>query len=241
MEDELVILGFGPRLLVNEDYFAVYDGHGGDETSKYLANNLHKQIARDLVTFENPVDAIHHAFITINDIIINKKKISSGSTAGIAFVKNDMIYFANCGDTRAVLCRGNVAERVSVDHKPDLEEEKLRIEALDGFVVSILGVARVNAKLAVSRAFGDLELHPLVTSTPYIKTVQLTEEMNFFILACDGLWDMISDEESVEIVKNCNSPHEAAEQLTIASLNRYSTDNITVVVVFLKEKENWTF
>jgi len=123
MEDELVILGFGPRLLQNEDFFGVYDGHGGDETSKFLANNLHKQFARYLVTYDDPVEAINHTFTTTNEIIINKK-ITSGSTAGIVFIRGDMIYFANCGDTRTVLCRGNVAERCSVDHKPDLEEEK---------------------------------------------------------------------------------------------------------------------
>jgi len=99
----------------------------------------------------------------------------------------------------------------------------------------------VNAKLAVSRAFGDLDLHPLVNSVPYIKTVQITEDMNFIILACDGLWDEVTDEESIEIVKTCDTPHDAASLLTITALNRLSTDNITVIVIFLKEKDKWTF
>jgi len=65
--------------------------------------------------------------------------------------------------------------------------------------------------------------------------------MNFIILACDGLWDEVTDEEAVEVVKTCSTPHDAAQLLATTALNRFSTDNITVVVIFLKEKDQWVF
>ncbi len=118
-----------------------------------------------------------------------------------------MLYVANAGDSRAVLCRaGGVAEDMSVDHKPTMEGEKARILAAGGFVAD----GRVKGSLALSRAIGDMEfkqtpgLGPeaqMVTAVPDVRCEPLRKGDEFLILACDGIWDVMSSQAAVTFVR----------------------------------------
>ena len=85
----------------------------------------------------------------------SNEKISyrAGTTAVTVLITKDKYYIANIGDSRAVLSRGGQAVKMSTDHKPDLNEERTRIERAGGFVQQ----GRVNGTLSLSRAFGDFE------------------------------------------------------------------------------------
>lgn len=231
MEDEHVILkSFGGRK--DKSFFAIYDGHGGKEASEMAAKILHQSLSTELKKGGNVAYALEKAFI-VTDRQIEKEGIGSGTTAVVAFIDGKDLFVANAGDSRAVLDRGRTVERLSHDHKADDPDEIKRIEAAGGFVTlaTAFDVARVNGIIAIARALGDKELGEIVTAKPYISKTQLTRNDKRLILACDGVWDVISDEESVELIEDIGNPQEASEILKNEALKRGSTDNISVMVL----------
>jgi len=137
-----------------------------------------------------------------------------GCTAVTTVITETSIIVANSGDSRAVLCRGGIAIPLSRDHKPNLEIERSRIEAAGCRVEEVAGGARthyrVNGNLNLSRAIGDLEYKKradlpasaqAITCTPEIRVEARKIEDEFLIIACDGIWDVLTDEEAVEFVR----------------------------------------
>ncbi|KAL2429506.1 Protein phosphatase 2C-like protein 1 [Exophiala dermatitidis] len=139
-----------------------------------------------------------------------------------------VLYTANVGDARIVLCRNGKALRLSYDHKGMDENEGRRISKAGGLILN----NRVNGVLAVTRALGDSYLKDLVTGHPYTtETVIQPEQDEFLILACDGLWDVCSDQEAVDLIRNVQDPQAASKILVDHALARFSTDNLSVMVV----------
>ncbi|KAK4639227.1 mgpp2cl-1, protein phosphatase 2C-like protein 1 [Podospora bellae-mahoneyi] len=139
-----------------------------------------------------------------------------------------VLYTANVGDARIVLCRAGKAMRLSYDHKGSDEHEGKRISAAGGLILN----NRVNGVLAVTRALGDTYMKELVTGHPYTtETVLQPNEDEFIIIACDGLWDVASDQEAVDLVRNTMDPGAAAKQLVDHALARFSTDNLSCMIV----------
>lgn len=136
------------------------------------------------------------------------------------------------GDTRAVLSRNGQALRLSKDHKPSDDED--RINALGGWVMASAGSKRVNGLVAVSRSIGDYFLEPFIHQEPEIKETDLTSSDEFLILACDGLWDVVSDQEAVDIVLQEKDPWVASIKLRDRAYSLTSEDNISVVIVRFK-------
>jgi protein phosphatase 1G len=131
----------------------------------------------------------------------------TGCTASVCAIDetNKKIYFANAGDSRSVLCKNGVAYPMSIDHKPDLDTEKNRIYKADGWVSE----GRVKGNLNLSRSLGDLEykqnkrLPPedqMITAFPDVVVEPLTSDINFIILACDGIWDCMTNQEICDFV-----------------------------------------
>ncbi|XP_020577264.1 probable protein phosphatase 2C 50 [Phalaenopsis equestris] len=196
-------------------------------------------------------DNAHGSSITLEAIIPE----TVGSTAVVAVICSSHIIVANCGDSRAVLCCGKQAIPLSVDHKPDREDEYQRIDAAGGKVIQWYG-SRVFGVLAMSRAIGDRYLKPWIIPEPEVVIVPRAREDECLILASDGLWDVMSNEEACEVARKrillwhkrnsgitCSTrravvahpaAQEAADYLLKLALQKGSKDNITVVVVDLK-------
>ncbi|KAG7098511.1 hypothetical protein E1B28_000455 [Marasmius oreades] len=147
-----------------------------------------------------------------------------------------VLYCANAGDARAVMCRNGVATRLTQDHKASDENEKARIRQAGGIVLR----GRVLGALAVSRSLGDhvryegLRLKDYVIGTPYTSRTELKEDDEFCIIACDGLWDVITDQQAVDMIRRQDDVQKASETLVNFALqNEYllSRDNVTVMVV----------
>ncbi|XP_039008307.1 probable protein phosphatase 2C 59 [Hibiscus syriacus] len=171
----------------------------------------------------------------------------AGSTTSTAILVGDRLIVANVGDSRAVICRGGNAIAVSRDHKPDQSDNGLRmLEDLSyGLIcydvlkflfllwlkIISVGTWRVGGVLAVSRAFGDRHLKQYVVADPEIQEEKIDSSLEFLILASDGLWDAVSNEEAVAIVNPIQDPEQAAKQLMQEASQRGSSDNITCVVV----------
>ncbi|KZV40036.1 hypothetical protein F511_12431 [Dorcoceras hygrometricum] len=107
---------------------------------------------------------------------------------------------SNLGDCRAVLCRGGIAEVLTRDHTPAREDERRRIEDKGGYVVFHRGSWRVHGTLAVSRSIGDAHLKNWVIAEPSTKVVSLSPDMEYLVLASDGLWEEVGSQEAVDVV-----------------------------------------
>ncbi|KAE8735259.1 putative protein phosphatase 2C 6 [Hibiscus syriacus] len=116
---------------------------------------------------------------------------------------SEQIEFAkesNCGDSRAVLCRGKEPMALSVDHKPNREDEYERIEAAGGKVIQWNG-HRVFGVLAMSRSIGDRYLKPWIIPEPEVTFVPRVKEDECLILASDGLWDVMTNKEACDLAR----------------------------------------
>ncbi|KAF3769659.1 hypothetical protein M406DRAFT_76457 [Cryphonectria parasitica EP155] len=139
-----------------------------------------------------------------------------------------VLYTANVGDARIVLCRFGKALRLSYDHKGSDENEGKRITNAGGLILN----NRVNGVLAVTRALGDSYMKDLVTGHPYTTETVIQPDMDeFIIIACDGLWDVCTDQEAVDLVRNVQDPSSASKLLVDHALARFSTDNLSCMIV----------
>lgn len=183
-----------------------------------------------------------------------------GCTAVCVLVRKQDVITANAGDSRAVMCRKGQAVELSYDHKPASETEKTRIEAAGGYLEESAGGARVNGNLNLSRAIGDLEykkrsdLKPeeqVICSTPDVVVRELTPEDEFIVLACDGVWDVMSNQDICDFIKprlekGMDLKEVAADVLEHCcsedpqKTDGLGTDNMTVIIVKLNESSSWT-
>lgn len=213
--------------------FGVFDGHGGARAAEYVKQNLFSNLIKHPKFISDTKSAIADAYSHTDSEFLksdNSQNRDAGSTASTAILVGDRLLVANVGDSRAVICRGGEAIAVSRDHKPDQSDERQRIEDAGGFVMWA-GTWRVGGVLAVSRAFGDKLLKQYVVADPEIQEEKVDSSLEFLILASDGLWDVVSNEEAVAMVKPILDSEEAAKRLMQEAYQRGSADNITCVVV----------
>lgn len=155
----------------------------------------------------------------------------------IEFVPCRSLLIANAGDCRAVLGKRGRAIELSRDHKPSCNSERLRIEKLGGKIYD----GYLNGQLSVARALGNWHMKgtkgsvcPL-SAEPELQVTILTEEDEFLILGCDGLWDVMSSQCAVTIARKelrfHNDPEQCSRELVREALQRNSCDNLTAVVV----------
>jgi len=140
-----------------------------------------------------------------------------------------VLYTANVGDARAVLCRGGKAVRLTYDHKGSDKQEAKRIMDAGGFVMN----NRVNGVLAVTRSLGDSSMKEFVVGSPFTTETELGEDDEFLVIACDGLWDVAEDQKVVDLVRQMDA-QEAAKYLLKYALEHFTTDNVTVLVIRFK-------
>lgn len=177
----------------------------------------------------------------------------SGCTAVVALIKDNRLYVANAGDSRCVLSRAGQAIEMSHDHKPTNQIEYNRIKKAGGRVTND---GRVNGGLNLSRAFGDhsykvnrdLPLEEqMITALPDVKEIELTDEDDFIVLACDGIWNSMSSKEVVEYIneemkkgekklsKICDSLFFKCLAEDAHSSDGSGCDNQTAIIIKLKD------
>lgn len=251
-------------------YFAVFDGHGGTQVADQAAKTMHKNImsqfrqkqvqpaSRD----EKLRAAIKEAFLQTDKEILasaeRKKTEQVGSTAVAALLHGNpklgtalRLVVANCGDSRAVLCRAGQAVAVSEDHKPTRIDEKKRIERAGGLVMQVRGIARVCTSvnpnsmsksarreyqgLAMTRSLGDLHFKQpigLASAEPETQIVPLTDKDLFMVMATDGIFDVMSNQEVVDLaLRHWDDPIQAASDIVRSAYKKGSEDNLTALVI----------
>jgi protein phosphatase 1L len=219
----------------------VYDGHGGRKAAQvaaemitpYFLHAWSRESEEGLKDKAPEHILLRNAYLAVDRHIV-EGGFESGTTAAGLYLIYDRFFAVNCGDTRIVIGIEEGASTLTVDHRPNLTEELQRIEDDGGYVVSF-GVPRVQGILAVSRAIGDRSLKPYITAEPRILEGYLGRENDFAVIACDGVWDVLSPEIVIAVVRAATDVQAAAETIKISSIDSGSTDNVTVVVLDLRE------
>ncbi|CAH8308663.1 unnamed protein product [Eruca vesicaria subsp. sativa] len=225
-------------------FYGVFDGHGGIDAATFTKNHILKLVTQDKHFPTNTKKATRNAFVKTDHALADAPSLdkSSGTTALTALILDKTMLIANAGDSRAVLSKRGRAIELSKDHKPNSTSEKLRIEKLGGVIYD----GYLNGQLSVARALGDWHIKgtkgslcPL-SCEPELEEIVLTEEDEFLIMGCDGLWDVMSSQCAVTMVRReliqHNDPEKCSQALVKEALQRNSCDNLTVVVVcFSKE------
>ena len=237
------------------DFMGVFDGHDifGERVAQYLAENvstfvLEKMLAND---YKDKVAVIQKAFLDFDEHIASLKmlvdfdgEIKGGSTAVCLWIRENIIISANTGDSRAIMSINRRAVEITRDHKPYKKVETIRIKRAGGFVAA----NRVNGILAVSRAFGDFMFKTdkklakdkqLVTALPDVRIFEMDDNLEFIILASDGLWDCLSNQEAVDFVWSKIKQNQALEDIANGIMKKCvgvtrrgpcGKDNVTVLI-----------
>ena len=235
----------------------------GERVAKYTGTKLHDIIkAEEAFKAKDYAQALKKGFLSIDRAILADRDFDedpSGCTATVNLITADgRIFCANAGDSRTVLGIKGTAKPLSFDHKPQNEEEKARICAAGGFV----DFGRVNGNLALSRAIGDFEFKKnkdlpaekqIVTADPDVTEHQISDDDEFLVVACDGIWDCKSSQTVVEFVRRGIVAGQELHQICENIMDRclavssdgggIGCDNMTVMVVGLLQKgqtkEQW--
>jgi len=175
----------------------------------------------------------------------------AGCTACVALIVKNELYVANAGDSRCILYSDGKAIAMSEDHKPDLDQEKDRIQKAGGYIVD----GRINGNLNLSRAIGDLEYkkdtdrkvhEQLIIAVPELKQRTLTSSDNMILLGCDGIWECYTNQQICDFVwsklKDGKKIGDSIEDLLDHILapdtsSGMGCDNMTCVALLLNKDE----
>jgi len=200
-------------------------------------------------------DALQKAFERIETDFLDKalkEDLKDGTTAIVAIINENKLIVGNVGDSELIICNdGNAVSLVPVHNPKRNKKEAERIEESGGRIYNdrlahpSLNPAIFN--IAVSRAIGDIFFKhkdftknkpSALTAVPDIVSYTLTSQDDFAVLACDGLWDVMSHQDVVDFVlpklKEHDDPQIVSQQLVDEAFKRGSQDNITTLIVTLK-------
>ena len=249
------------RLRIN--IYGVFDGHGGSNTSKYMSEHLpivlkkrlrreiHKLtdqqkmellLGQDVLSLINFPKIIRDVYMQLDSMYYHAPNNGSGSTGVVVLFFQGYIIVANAGDSRCVLSANGAAKNMSLDHKPKHLGELMRVHNDGGYVAA----NRVNAILALSRAFGDYtfkmqnnrnhgrfalirsnkKVHLTapeeyqVTAEPDIFIRKIIPSDEFLLIACDGVWDCYRPQDLVRVIR-----HELSLGKKLTDINALVLDN----------------
>lgn len=232
----------------NVNIFCLYDGHGGDTVSNYLKDNMHLYFIDSDVYYPLNIEYITKICDKIqNDLKkkFYKKVLECGSTCiiSIYYKKNNIKYIQtiNIGDCRSIINSGNDIIQITNDHRPDSTEERKRISKLGGTIVNDGNDWRIK-DLSVSRAFGDVNAEPYVVPKPDLYNYKMNGNEKYMVIACDGLWDYMSNLEVItfieyNLIHNFKNKQKfnIADYLAEYAINtKKSYDNVSIIIIFFK-------
>lgn len=239
----------------DNDLFLLFDGHNGRTAAEYAKKNLPETLEQLFIdatlslssppsssSAESDASVAHKlkkAFVTTHRAII-KKDVGGGTTAAAVLFLGNTGYVAHVGDSMVgVHTPGKGLHILTRPHRPTDPREAEMVRQRGGFILRFSArEVRVNGILAVTRALGDMELGTSISPEPDVAVIPFEwDDPPTIIVACDGLWDYMSEEDVAEIMERCPDPKSCAEELRNAAYQvGGSSDNISVMII--KAKKN---
>lgn len=242
-------------------FFGVYDGHGGRRASEFLAEQLHAICLAREDFLDSPADVLAYAVAQTEAQFMDiaaEENLQDGSTLVAALVYDGGLVACNVGDAEMCLASKDRVFSLSEIHNPSKNPQEVeRVQTLGGRVYTNrvghhrLGHPYLNPSffnLGVSRAIGDVMYKNSkftdgkasgLVADPHVVSVELDWDADdFFVLACDGLWDVVTHAEASEFILTGLERGDSLQEITSAivgeALRKGSTDNISVIVVSWK-------
>ena len=234
----------------NQMLFEIFDGHGGDEMSTYLQNNLAKIYKQNLLLNKgNIILSLKNAFHDADDEMRGQLNIEGlGSTGTLVhIVKNSfsdelVVYSANVGDSRVSLISPEHIIRLSYDHRTSDEKEKKRILESGMDIID----ERICGTLMLTRIFGNYEYkeendennndnNKGLICEPFISKINIDSniENQFLIIASDGIWDILTEENIQKIIQKYQDTQKICSIIIKKCLENEAWDNMSVFAVKL--------
>ena len=239
-------------------YFAIFDGHSGKEISSYLSQNFHKILFSQLKTLNSFIDnennvnkiisliknAFNYAYKKIINELSLKNEVGSTGTIVLLFKLGTESFFskylicANIGDSRGYILSNGKLTQITKDHNCRNDEEVSRIKKSGGIVFN----NRVYGTLMLTRSFGDKEFKKHgVISEPDFFVKKINEEDKFIIIASDGVWDTVKENDILEFEnksKNGDLPlssDEFSKKIVKLAVDKGTVDNVSCIVIKLNK------
>uniref|UniRef100_A0AC34FL78 PPM-type phosphatase domain-containing protein n=1 Tax=Panagrolaimus sp. ES5 TaxID=591445 RepID=A0AC34FL78_9BILA len=248
MEDKKIILPLMCVIEPSKDHtlkdaslFGVFDGHGGDECATYATVHLPHCLIDSLT--ENSSKLLTEALKDLDKQIsvrAEHDRIGGGSTSVVALIREGIIDIAWIGDSAIGALTNDSVITLTKPHNLDDPKEVERVIAAGGMILNVFGEDRVNGVLNITRALGDTQARPMISAEPSDSRIDIKESGYYMIfLASDGVWDVLTEEEIFEnvvsfIKNNPESEYEKLAQSVGNTARATSTDNLMLVIVFLK-------
>ncbi|KAL2624869.1 hypothetical protein AAZV13_07G019600 [Glycine max] len=248
-----------PYLDESTSYFGVYDGHGGKAVSKFCAKYLHQQVLKSEAYLAGDLGtSLQKSFLRMDEMMRGQRGWRELAVLGDKIEKLSGMLEGFIWSPRSSEANDRVndwafeeAHNLSKDHKPELEAEKDRILKAGGFIQ----VGRVNGSLNLARAIGDMEFKQnkylpvekqIVTADPDITSVELCDDDEFLVIACDGIWDCMSSQQLVDFIhqqlKTENKLSAVCEKVFDRCLapaaGGEGCDNMTMILIQFKKPSN---
>ncbi|CAL4158031.1 unnamed protein product, partial [Meganyctiphanes norvegica] len=241
-----------------ENFFTEIYDYEGARIAQHSGKHLHKAVLKRPEYASGDIEnALKQGFLDLDHMMQHDEILKdelAGTTAVCVLLRKGKLYCGNVGDSRSIASVAGCVEELSSDHKPSLASEQRRITAAGGWVE----LNRVNGNLALSRALGDFVFkkneqkgpeEQIVTALPEVEIRDYNEDWEFIILACDGIWDVMTNEEVIEFVRmrlgQGMEPEDICEDLMTRCLapdcqmGGLGCDNMTVVLITLLHGGTW--
>ena len=211
--------------------FGIFDGHGGYDVVQYIKNRL-PEIIKTNITKNNNYDSIENnltsSFNKIDEELKFYDSEHTGSTATILLFQDNMVYCANVGDSTAFIVYDNFVKKISIDHKCTDPKEEERILLSGGKITK----NRVMGQLVLSRCLGDLYCKKYgVSNIPDISVNKLDGNVKYVVVASDGIWDVVKENELLQLSKNRKNAEGFCKDLVKLSIDKDTKDNVSCIVI----------
>ena len=207
--------------------YGVLDGHGGQRASVLSALMIPRLAKSDLVEIDDIVPLLKH----LHGMLMSKE-VEGGATLALAMIKGNELGVAHLGDARILLVRkdGSV-EQLTIDHKANERKEIEYVKECGSFLKD----GRLEKSLAITRSLGDFRINEWFRD-PEVNRMQIPEDAYRLVIGCDGVFDVLTNEEIAGLVHEWPDIFKAATLLRNVALSSGSEDNVSVVVVDLENR-----
>lgn len=212
----------------------IYDGHTGNYAACYASERLHKEFLSSLEEGASPQEAFLASYRAVS---VSLSRQGSGTTAVNFFMREDELFTANVGDARAIIIGDEKTEQLTVDHRVDNPEERKRIEESGGRIEDPYVLKGLWA-LMPTRVLGDEYFRSVgIIPRPFVGMRRISAADRVLLAACDGLFDVMTNEEVADFERNSNNLDDFLKALEAEALHvRKGGDNLTIVAVDLRER-----
>ena len=223
-----------PDFIPDKKYslFGIFDGHGGNDVVKYIKDRLPEIIKTNILknnSYDNSIESkISLAFNKIDEELKFYDSEHTGSTATIVLLTENNIYCANVGDSSAYIIYDNFLKKINTDHKCSDPKEEERIIKSGGKITK----NRVMGQLVLSRCLGDLYCKKYgVSNIPDISINKLEKNIKYIVIASDGVWDVVQENELINLSKNKKNAEGFCKDLVKLAIDKDTKDNVSCIVI----------